>query len=94
MWQKHWVFFQDYHRGVANILLHFFGFALWGYGIGARNFQLIITAPLIFESGHLINYIIGNRTKADKVMLPVQIVTWMLFVCVGVLLMRLLQTSA
>jgi hypothetical protein len=84
---SHGEFFEVYHAGVINKLLHFLGFALWGMGVGSRNWNLIVISPFIFESGHLINYLMGKRTKYDTRMIPIQIITWVLFILWGGLIL-------
>jgi hypothetical protein len=88
MIRRHFTFFEEYHRGTVNILLHDIGFALWGIGVGSHNWIIIIVSPFIFESGHLYNYITGKKTKYDKKMIPIQLITWILFVALAFILTK------
>jgi hypothetical protein len=86
--------FEDYHQGAINIIIHDIGFALWGLGVGLQNVPLVIIAPLVFESGHLYNYLTGRRTKHDIKMIPGQIGMWIVFAGLGLLLIHLLRNAS
>lgn len=83
--------FEDYHRGSVNLLLHNVGFALWGLGVGLGNAPLIILSPLVFESGHVYNYISGRRTKNDLKKIPGQILIWIVFASFGIFLSQVIR---
>lgn len=89
--KHHLIFFlDDFHHGAVNHVLHFAGFLLLGYGVGAWNWFVVVLSPLVMESGHLYNYTRGiHREHAVKIV-PLQIVGWGVFVALGYLITRFL----
>ena len=83
-------FLDDFHRGAGNHVLHFVGFFILGYGVGAWNLFAVILSPFIMESGHLYNYARGlHREHAIKIV-PLQLLAWAIFVLVGYAVTRFL----
>ena len=83
-------FLDDFHHGAVNHVIHFIGFTVLGYGLGKPSLFLIIISPFIMELGHFYNYFRGiHREQAIKI-IPLQWLTWVIFVGLGVFLTRIL----
>ena len=80
---KLFFFLDDFHHGVVNHLTHFVGFTLLGYGLGKPSLVLIILSPIIMESGHLYNFAQGKHKKETIQLIPIQLLTWFIFVGIG-----------
>ena len=84
-------FLDDFHHGAANHVIHFFGFFLLGYGVGKSNLLIIVASPFIMEFGHLYNFIKGKDKDIAIKIIPIQLIAWLVFVALGLVLSRLLS---
>ena len=89
---KHYLvfFLDDFHRGGVNHILHFVGFFLLGYGIGAWQLLPVIISPFIMESGHFYNYIRGIHREHALKIIPLQWAGWIIFLAFGYMITRFL----
>ena len=84
-------FLDNFHHGAVNHLIHAIGFTVLGYGLGRRNWWLVILSPFIMEAGHFYNYFIGvDRDIAIKI-IPLQCMAWVVFVGAGYVIARHLK---
>lgn len=84
-------FLDEFHHGAMNHIIHAIGFTVLGYGLGRRNWWLVILSPFIMEGGHFYNYFIGvDREIAIKI-IPLQWLAWIIFVAVGFGVSRLFR---
>jgi len=83
--EQHFIvfFLDEFHRGAVNHVIHFIGFTLLGYGLGSRNWRLVILSPLIMEMGHVFNYITGAHQEIALKIIPLQWLAWIIFVGLG-----------
>ena len=91
--KKHLItfFLDDFHHGTANLAIHFFGFFLLGYGFGKSNLLIIVASPFIMEFGHLYNFMKGKDRDVAIKIIPIQLIAWLVFVALGLVLSRLLS---
>ena len=91
--EQHFVLFflDEFHQGAFNHVTHFIGFALLGYGLGRRNWWLVILSPIIMEMGHVFNYFTGIHQEVAIKIIPLQWLAWIIFVGAGYLISRLFQ---
>ncbi len=82
-------FFDDFHHGAMNHLIHSIGFTMLGYGLGKQSIFLVIFSPFIMELGHVYNYFRGvHREYAIKI-IPLQWLAWIVFVGLGYLITKI-----
>lgn len=71
--EQHLLFFLgDFHNGAVNHVIHFIGFTVLGYGLGVRNWWLVIISPFVMEIGHLWNYTHGLHGDQALKIIPLQ----------------------
>lgn len=83
-------FLDDFHRGAVNHILHFSGFFLLGYGIGAWSLLAVVLSPFLMESGHLYNAARGIHREHTIRIVPLQLAGWIVFIVLGYMVTRVL----
>jgi hypothetical protein len=84
------VYLSEFHRGSVNIVIHFIGAGLFGYGVGIEHWVIIMTAPLVMELGHGYNYVMGKHRDLATRTLPLQIGAWFMFMTIGYIMLEIL----
>jgi hypothetical protein len=87
-------FLDDFHRGAINHIIHFSGFTVLGYGLGAKNWKLVILSPFIMELGHLYNYTQGIHNEQAISIIPYQWLAWVIFVLLGIGISKLFSKKS
>ena len=79
--EQHFILFflDEFHRGALNHIIHFIGFTVLGYGLGKRNWWIIISSPFIMEMGHVFNYLTGTHPELALKIIPLQWLAWVIF---------------
>lgn len=75
-------FFDDFHRGPVNVILHCAGFAILGYAIGTNQFSLVFVSTAVMEAGHFYNALRGGGGLRDYALwaIPFQYFVWLIIV--------------
>ena len=87
--KQHFIFFflDDFHHGTFNHIMHFIGFTI-GYGLGKPNIVTISLSPFIMESGHIYNFLKGRHKEHFIKIIPLQLLSWIIFILLGYFLAR------